>query len=61
MVDEITIVGSRCGRFAPAIDLLAGGAVKVEDLIEDEMPLGDGLAAMRRATEKGSLKVILRP
>ncbi len=61
VVDEITIVGSRCGRFAPAIELLERGAVNVEDLIEDEMPLADGVAAMRRATVKGVLKVILRP
>ncbi len=60
VVDEITIVGSRCGRFAPALDLLATGSVDVEALITEEFPLGDGVAAMTRATEKGALKVLLR-
>lgn len=61
VVDEITIVGSRCGRFAPAIKLLASGAVRVDDLISDELPLSDGVAAMGRAVEKGVLKILLRP
>ena len=60
VVDEITIVGSRCGRFAPALDLLASGSVDVEALIAEEFPLGDGVAAMARAAEKGVLKVLLR-
>jgi threonine dehydrogenase-like Zn-dependent dehydrogenase len=61
VVDEITIVGSRCGQFAPALELLASGAVQVDDLIDDEFPLSDGVAAMRRAGEKGVLKVLLSP
>lgn len=61
VVDEITIVGSRCGRFAPAIELLASGAVRVDDLISDELSLSDGVAAMEMAAEKGVLKVLLRP
>jgi threonine dehydrogenase-like Zn-dependent dehydrogenase len=61
VVDEITIVGSRCGRMAPAIDLLKSGAVNVEDLIDDDMPLAHGVAAMQRAAEKGILKVLLTP
>jgi len=61
VVDEITIVGSRCGRFAPAIDMLASGAVNVEDLIDEEMPLARGVAAMNRAAEKGTLKILLAP
>ncbi len=61
VVDEITIVGSRCGRFAPAIVLLANGSVNVADLIDDEFRLADGVAAMDRATEKGTLKILLAP
>lgn len=61
VVDEITIVGSRCGRFAPALDLLKSGAVNVEDLISDEMPLSKGVDAMEHAARKGVLKVILNP
>ncbi len=59
VVDEITIVGSRCGRFGPALDLLADGAVHVEDLIDDELPLSAGINAMGRAAETGVLKVLL--
>ena len=61
VVDEITIVGSRCGRFAPALDLLANSAVAVEDLISDEFPLNSGVEAMEHAAKSGVLKVLLRP
>jgi threonine dehydrogenase-like Zn-dependent dehydrogenase len=61
VVDEITIVGSRCGRFAPAVDLLEWSKVNVEDLIETTYSLSDGLAAMERAAQQGVLKVLLRP
>lgn len=61
VVDEITIVGSRCGRFAPALDLLATGKIDVDELIEDEMPLSRGVAAMSRAADKGTMKVLLDP
>lgn len=61
VVDEITIVGSRCGRFARALELLANGSVNPEDLIDDEFSLADGITAMIRAAEKGVLKVLLKP
>ena len=60
VVDEISVVGSRCGRFAPALDLLANDAVDVESLISEEYALADGVRAMQRATERGILKVLLR-
>jgi len=59
VVDEITIVGSRCGRFAPALELLENGLVAVEDLIAEEFSLSEGVRAMNRAAEKGVLKVLL--
>ena len=61
VVDEITIVGSRCGRFAPALDLLSSGAIKLDDLITDEFALSKGVAAIDRAAQKGVLKVLLNP
>jgi threonine dehydrogenase-like Zn-dependent dehydrogenase len=61
VVDEITVVGSRCGRFAPALALLASDAVDVDSLVGEERPLSDGVAAMARASEAGVLKVLLRP
>jgi len=60
VVDEICVVGSRCGRFAPALELLKSNAVEVESLISDEFPLAEGVRAMARAGEPGVLKVILR-
>jgi len=60
VVDEITIIGSRCGKFAPALDLLEKGLVTVEDLISEEFPLSEGVMAMSRAAEKGVMKVLLR-
>lgn len=61
VVDEITIVGSRCGLMEPAIDILEKGLIDVTDLIDDRFALADGLAAMARASEKGVLKVLLAP
>jgi len=61
VVDEISVVGSRCGRFAPALDLLKNNAVDVESLISEEYALTDGVRAMKRATESGVIKVLLKP
>jgi len=61
VVDEINVVGSRCGRFAPALELLKTNAIEVESLISEERPLTDGLRAIERASEPGVMKVLLRP
>ena len=61
VVNEISIVGSRCGRFAPALELLKQNAVDVDSLVSDEFALADGLSAMHRASERGVMKVLLRP
>src|SRR5262249_26524004 len=61
VVDELSIIGSRCGRFSPAIDLLRKGAVDVDSLISEENQLHSGVHAMQRAASKGVLKVLLRP
>ena len=61
VVDEITIVGSRCGRFRPAVELLAEGKIDVTPLISDDLPLAEGVAAMAEAQKKGVMKVLLTP
>jgi len=61
IVNEVTLVGSRCGRFEPAIDLLAKGEVRVEKLISEEFPRDQARKAFDRAATKGVLKVLLRP
>lgn len=60
VVGEVTVVGSRCGPFAPALRLLACDAVRVEPLIEAEYPLERGLEAMEHAARPGVRKVLLR-
>ena len=59
IVNEITLVGSRCGRFEPALHLLERGLVNVEDLISERMRLREAPKAFARAAEKGCLKVLL--
>jgi threonine dehydrogenase-like Zn-dependent dehydrogenase len=61
VVDEVTVIGSRCGRFAPALDLLARGAVNVRSLVSDVVPLADGARGMQAAARPGVLKILLRP
>ncbi|MBX3001905.1 MAG: alcohol dehydrogenase catalytic domain-containing protein [Caldilineaceae bacterium] len=59
VVDEITLLGSRCGPFAPALRLLAEDAIAVEPLIHARYPLDEGLAALHHAGQKGVLKVLI--
>jgi threonine dehydrogenase-like Zn-dependent dehydrogenase len=61
IVNEITLVGSRCGRFEPAIRLLASGKVRVDQLISEQFPLNRAPEAFSRAATKGILKVLLLP
>ncbi|MFN7928890.1 MAG: alcohol dehydrogenase catalytic domain-containing protein [Blastocatellia bacterium] len=61
VVDEISVIGSRCGRFAPALALLASGQVNVAPLISATFPLTAGVAAMQQAVQAGQLKVLLQP
>ena len=61
VVDEITVVGSRCGPFAPALRLLESRAVDPTILIADRYPLARALAAMEAAQQPGMLKILLEP
>lgn len=61
IVPEITLVGSRCGRFEDALPLLDSGRLPVRHLIEAVYPLGEAPAAFEHAARKGALKVLLRP
>jgi len=60
VVDEITIVGSRCGPFAPALGLLARRQVDPLPLIQARFPLTEGLKAFEYAAQPGVLKVLLQ-
>ncbi len=59
VVDEITVVGSRCGPFPAALRLLEQRLVDVEPLIHATFPLDEALAAFDRAVAPGVLKVLL--
>jgi threonine dehydrogenase-like Zn-dependent dehydrogenase len=59
VVDEITLVGSRCGPFAPALQLLAEHKVDVSPLVDAIYPLDDAIAAFEHAQRPGTLKVLL--
>lgn len=59
IVNELTLVGSRCGRFEPALALLASGRVQVDALVSEIMPLNAAPAAFDMAARKGVLKVLL--
>jgi len=61
VVNEITLIGSRCGRFKPALDLLRKGKIRVEEMISARLPLADAPRAFRAASRKGVLKVLLYP
>ena len=61
VVDEITIVGSRCGPFAPALRLLERGEVDPVILIAKRYPLAKAVEAMEAAKQPGMLKVLLEP
>jgi threonine dehydrogenase-like Zn-dependent dehydrogenase len=60
IVNEVTLIGSRCGRFEPALRLLASGKVKVDELISEQFPLQRAAKAFACAARKGVLKVLLR-
>ena len=60
VVDEITLIGSRCGPFEPALNLLAQNKVDVKYLIQAHYPLHEGLAAFNHAQQRGVLKVLLK-
>jgi len=61
VVDEITLVGSRCGPFAAALRLLEAGLVDPTPLIAARYGLADGEAAFDLAFHRGALKVLLEP
>ncbi len=59
VVDEISVVGSRCGPFAAALRLLSDKRVDVQSLIHARFPLSLGVEAISRAQARGVLKVLI--
>lgn len=60
VVDEITIVGSRCGQFAPALRMLEQKRIDVKPLISDIFDIDASIAAFERNKEKSSVKVLVK-
>lgn len=61
VVDEIRLVGSRCGPFAEALEDLGSGRIDPTPLVDASYALADGERALRHAATRGTLKVLLRP
>ena len=61
VVNEVTVVGSRCGPLAPALSLLESGTVQVAELLEATYPLRRAGAALRHAARRGTRKIMLVP
>lgn len=59
IVNEISLVGSRCGRMEPALRLLKSGRLRLDGMISDQFALKDAPAAFARAQEPGVMKVLL--
>ena len=60
VIDELTLIGSRCGTFPPAIKALETKSVDVKPLISKVFPIEEGIEAFQYADRKGVLKVLLR-
>lgn len=60
VIDEITVLGSRCGQFAPAIRLLEKGKINIKPLISEIYPVDKALEAFEKNKQKDILKVLLR-
>lgn len=61
VVKELTVVGSRCGPFARALELLRSGKIDPRSLISKIFPLRDAIEGIGHARRRGVMKVLLRP
>ena len=61
VINEINVIGSRCGPFPDALEALAERRIAVTPLIENLYRLKDGVAAVAQAAQPGALKILLRP
>ncbi len=60
VINEITVMGSRCGRMEPALDALRQGKVDPRPLISAVFPLDDGIAALKTANTAPNFKILLK-
>lgn len=60
IVDEITLVGSRCGRMEPALKFLSRGLLRLDAMIAASYPLNCAPQAFQHAASSGTLKIIIK-
>jgi len=61
VINEVTVIGSRCGIFRPAINALESGSVSVEELVDSIYPLEKFQQAFEHAKKPGAMKILLKP
>ncbi len=61
VINELTLVGSRCGLYGPAIEALCDGSIRVESLVSARYKLADFEAAFAKSLESNTIKVLLYP
>ena len=60
LVDEVTVIGSRCGPFEPALQALSDGSVQMTEMISGVFPMEQALEAFELASQPETLKVLLK-
>jgi threonine dehydrogenase-like Zn-dependent dehydrogenase len=61
VINEVSLIGSRCGDFVPALQMLRAGQVEIKPLIESVVPLSQTVEALESAGRPGALKTLLKP
>jgi threonine dehydrogenase-like Zn-dependent dehydrogenase len=61
VIDELTLVGSRCGPFEPALRAIASGAIDPTPLLTRTYPVSEGAEALEAAQARDALKILLKP
>jgi threonine dehydrogenase-like Zn-dependent dehydrogenase len=59
VIHEVTVVGSRCGPFPPALEALAAGRIDVDSLVSERIPLAHAPLALEHAARPGALKILI--
>ncbi len=61
VVNEVSLIGSRCGQFSKAIDFLLHNNIPLEDMIDGEFSLAQGIEAFEFSSRPKTIKTILVP
>jgi threonine dehydrogenase-like Zn-dependent dehydrogenase len=61
VVNEIQLIGSRCGSFGVALDFITNERIDLEGMVDADFPLMEAKKAFKKAEEPGVIKVVLSP